>query len=57
VSTGMVVPFSSRGDSSMTLETILGYFLESQRNAAGTLLLTFFVLCTIIDYYPIVSRK
>src|SRR5271170_1736235 len=37
VSTGIVTPFTSLGDSSMTLETILGYFLLSQRKAAGTL--------------------
>jgi len=39
VSTGTFTPFISLGDSSMTRETILGYFLLSQRKAAGTLLL------------------
>src|SRR5579859_6248131 len=37
VSTGTLTPFISLGDSSMTRETILGYFLLSQRKAAGTL--------------------
>lgn len=47
MSTGTVCPFISLGDSSMTLETILGYFLESQRNAAGTLQYKLFELYTI----------
>lgn len=41
VSTGTLTPFISLGDSSTTLETILGYFLLSQRKAAGTLRLNY----------------
>src|SRR5271170_3751187 len=37
MSIGTVTPFISFGESSMTREIILGYFLLSQRNAAGTL--------------------
>src|SRR5271154_2872857 len=50
MSMGTVTPSISFGDSSMTRETILGYFLLSQRKAAGTLLLTFYVLLKGICY-------
>src|SRR5271169_4664901 len=37
VSTGTTTPPTSRGESSVTRDIILGYFLLSQRKAAGTL--------------------
>src|SRR5579859_1711376 len=51
ISTGTVVPFISFGDSSMTRETIFGYFLLSQRKAAGTLLLTYILIGCVPHIY------